>query len=195
MNKPIFNDDAEEEFAKRLSLSIQYRYDFLVNEDSILAEHATQEEQEFLNTISLRFEAGYSNFLAMAHYNENAITYNLISEQEGRIERTLIHELAHLIAHKFNIKSNHSLEFAILNYCLQNTISRGSTNFFRSYDIHEDVAYPYLSVNSYLFDILIKEIKFTSLKDLCQKAQNMANMIRKQAISLPMSKINGEVKI
>ncbi|WP_186108320.1 MULTISPECIES: hypothetical protein [Burkholderia] len=201
LRKTDFLHDEEKHLAERLSTHILDVYNNLLgnnfDNDSALTFRgiATEEEVSFIRNIPLRFNAQYGDYLAYATFSENAITYNLHAEVDSRIEKVLIHELAHLIACKFGINSRHTLDFAILTYCIQDKLTSRNEQFFRAYDIHEDEAYPYLSINPFLFDKLIKQIEFKSIKELCVKSRNLAKLIRKQSLSIPLSKINGEIEI
>ena len=102
---------------------------------------------------------------------------------------TIIHELSHLIYNEYlgHLKNGaHCLEFAIINYCLLYRVCYNDYKlnkcFFDSYDIHEDKAYPNLSINPCKFDSLIKSIEWQTVEELCEIATNLSKKIRKNLV-------------
>jgi len=126
--------------------------------------------------------------LATANYDEHKITIYKKKILNNDINDTVIHEIAHLVCFKFTGLKGHCLDFAIINYCLRHYYCRGEI-FFNSYDIHEDIAYRFLSINPNEFDYLIRNIRFESLRELSRKAMTLANKIRDRAIPYGLSKI------
>lgn len=120
---------------------------------------------------------------------QNKIVFNLYANTD--YNTTIIHEIAHLITSRYasmyhwNSSGAHCLEFAIVCYCLQWRFSVSKTSrrpFFRAYDIHEDVAYPNLSINPSKFDSLIKLIVWNDIKDLVDQAVKLSVKIRKNLV-------------
>jgi len=135
--------------------------------------------------LNLAFEINEkSKWVAYANYKDESITFiinNLIGKNGIR---TIIHEYAHHIAYSFCEANKHTLEFAIISYCLENRFfgESGRSEYFRSYDIHEDKAYHFISINSSEFDSIIKNIRFDSLRELSAKAEKLAEKIRKKSM-------------
>ncbi|WP_175878056.1 hypothetical protein [Burkholderia sp. BCC0097] len=144
--------------------------------------------------INLSFDINKWNYAAFASTDKQQINVNIRSVLERKMTTTLIHEFAHHIAHDFEIETGgaHCLEFAIVTYCLEKKLlADGHKTFFNSYDIHEDPAFPYLSINAFHFDTLINNIIFSNIQELAQKAKKLANAIREKAIPLELRVSNG----
>jgi hypothetical protein len=118
--------------------------------------------------------------LAAANYDEHKVTIYKRKILNNDINDTLIHEIAHLVCFRFTGLKGHCLDFAIINYCLRHYYCGGEI-FFDSYDIHEDIAYRFLSINPNEFDYFIRNIRFESLRELSKKATTLANKIRERA--------------
>lgn len=134
----------------------------------------------------LAFEIKESSYSAYADNENKNITISLNSMMNRRITNLIIHEYAHHIAIEFLNNRLHNLEFAIINYCLRNQMFTNGKCFFDSYDIHEDVAFSFLKINASEFDLLIKNISFSSMKELTDKASTLAKDIRKKSIPLSL---------
>jgi predicted SprT family Zn-dependent metalloprotease len=155
--------------------------------------------KELLNNISISYDENL-RCNGYASLKENKIVVN--SRNIKKVNALLIHEFSHLAIYHFsNGKiTGHTLEFAIFNYCLDNRINcnvdtiiledeqeslhNDNKTFFRSYDIHEDPAYSILMINPCQFDTMIKNISFSTLQDLYNKAVKLSNKIRKKTFAL-----------
>lgn len=126
--------------------------------------------------------------LATASYEEHKVTLYKRKILNNDINDTVIHEIAHLVCYSFTGLKGHCLEFAIINYCLRNYYCGGEI-FFNSYDIHEDQAYRFLSINPSEFDCLIRNIRFENLRELSNKSMTLARKIRERATPYGLSKI------
>lgn len=141
-------------------------------------------EKDWLEAIPLTFHnKEFSGYAALAYKKERDIGYNINSTYTSRFSRTLIHEIAHIICFEcISEKMGHTLEFAIINYCLLHSYMPEVRNFFDSYDIHEDECYKWISVCPAQFDDFILSIKFDTLRELVKRAKFLAMKIRdKQA--------------
>lgn len=108
-----------------------------------------EDEQDYLSSIPLSFSNEENpNYLAYASYTDNNINFALNSLLKKNLQRTIIHEFSHHIAKKYLHINGHTLEFAIINYCLQKKVLGEDKDYFRSYDIHEDKAYNLLLSSS-----------------------------------------------
>lgn len=141
-----------------------------------------EQEKSFLRNISLFFYNNeFSNVLANAWIKERDISWNLGSECNARFVKTLIHEIAHIVCYEyFSDQMKHTLEFAIVNYCMLHKYDSDYSEFFRSYDIHQDKAYSYISINPAQFDDFIRSIQWSTLRELTQRAEFLAMKIRKK---------------
>lgn len=106
------------------------------------------------------------------------ININLHSYIKNRYKYICIHEFTHMICYDFINVKDHTLEFAIVMYCLEVRLMEDTGSFFRSYDIAEDRAYQSLYINPSRFDGMIRGIKWGSLEELTEKALMMATRIR-----------------
>jgi hypothetical protein len=110
------------------------------------------------------------------------ITINLHSGIKSRYKYMCIHEFSHMIAWNYISVYEHTLEFAIISYCLEIKLFGDKGSFFRAYDIAEDRAYSELFINPCKFDEVIRSIRFDTLDELTEKAMLIATKIRlKQA--------------
>lgn len=127
------------------------------------------------------------NYLAYASYADNNINFALNSLLKKNLQRTIIHEFSHHISRKYLHINGHTLEFAIINYCLQRKVLGEDKDYFRSYDIHEDKAYNLISIKPCHFDTLINNICFRSLLELANKANYLSMKIRQKSIPYQMA--------
>jgi hypothetical protein len=141
------------------------------------------------NKISLAFENTKSNYFAYAEYQTDSITFMLDTLITKSVAMTIIHEYTHHVMNEYLYIKTHTLEFAITNYCLQNAYDPTSKCFLRSYDINEDKAYRFISINSDEFDSLIKNIHFSDMKDLSMKASRLANELRKNFVPFSLGEV------
>lgn len=171
--------------AQKILDLIKLHFDFQLLDD---------QEKLFLNNIQLFFYNNeFSNILANAYIKERDISWNLGSECNARFVKTLIHEIAHIICYEyFSDKMKHTLEFAIVSYCMLHKYNPDYTEFFCSYDIHEDKAYRYISINPAQFDDFIKSIQWETLKELTKKAEFLAVKIRNKQAFFTVEKWNLE---
>lgn len=147
-----------------------------------------EDEQGYLSNISLSFSNEENpNYLAYASYTDNNINFALNSLLKKNLQRTIIHEFSHHIAKKYLHINGHTLEFAIINYCLQKKVLGEDKDYFRSYDIHEDKAYNLISIRPSQFDTLINNICFRSLLELANKANYLSMKIRQKSIPYKMA--------
>ena len=128
---------------------------------------------------------------ATAFISENKITFYKNILINGDINKEYIHELSHFVCFKFLKLQGHCLEFAIINYCLIKKYS-ASKVFFNSYDIHEDKAFTFLSINASEFDALICNIEFESFGELSRKAKRLAGKIREKCVPMDLAKLEGD---
>ena len=141
----------------------------------------------------------FSNYLAFACFDEKYFEFtddynHQIVFNNGvatKFNYTLLHELGHIIVKHFNIpltnqSGPHCLEFAIIVYCLQWRLFKSqhglNSCFFKTYDIHEDKAYPNLTINPCQFDALIKCIEWNTLQELSNESKRIAKRIRQKSI-------------
>lgn len=164
------------------SEAIQRQFDFIKMHFGF--QILDDKEREFFNNIPIFFyDNPHSIYVANAYKRERDISYNLGTSYTARFTRTLIHEIAHLICYEyFSEKMGHTLEFAIVNYCLLHKYKSDYSSFFESYDIQEDECYKWISICPAQFDDFIKSIKWDTLKELTKRAKFLAMKIRaKQA--------------
>ena len=175
-----------EHIKNKLNKALKYQQD---NQSSI----------ELLEHISLVFtNDDKQKYQARAIFDEiefeDRKPIHIIDWQLGRANsyaRTLIHEIAHLIiSNYFRILQNngsgaHCLEFAIIANCIEHKIWEENDRnrcYFDSYNIHEDKAYPLISINPCKYDALIKCIQWNTFDDLVMQAEKLANKIRKKLV-------------
>lgn len=127
---------------------------------------------------SFHYESG--EYSAYADTESDAISFNLFSVLERSHALTISHEFAHFVTFWAYGKLGHTLEFAIITYCLDFKFNGKTETFFRSYDIHQDKSYPYLSINPSQFDDFIKSIEWETLEELADKAKFLSEKIRKK---------------
>jgi hypothetical protein len=177
---------------------------FISEVDTKKGEELLEKETAFIESIELGFEnsphlsrSAYasSNYKWNKELMKRVNEYNRMVFNAGDIydyRSIIIHELAHLIVDFYDWvntgKHNgfHCLEFAIITYCIQwdrmREHNRYNKTFFRAYDIHEDIAFPNLSINACKFDSMVKCIEWNSLQDLARQASNLAEKIRKKLV-------------
>lgn len=127
--------------------------------------------------------------IAWANSSKNEITFNLPRYFRPKILRVATHEIAHIICDKYVKPSlGHSLEFAIITYCLDYKLDICKSNFLISYDIHEDIAYNFLRINPCEFDAIIRCISWNSIRELAEKAKLVAEKIRTENVPLNLYK-------
>lgn len=143
-----------------------------------------EEEGKELSNVALKFAAEKNNnAYAWANSHDSEITFNLCKMLEPQILLVAIHELAHIICSRYiRFGMQHCLEFAIICYCIQYKSRARTEDFFRAYDIREEISKPFLSINSVEFDSLITCLNWNSLRELAEKSVNLANQIRKRAV-------------
>lgn len=183
MKAQIKNEIVKEE------LSNIVNEDFLKIKDLMLKEKSfIRGDEDFINSLVLCFtDNEKENTLASAFRKEQfkqRITQVNLAKYKS-LKLTIIHEIAHHILNKYCFKYyGHTLEFAIVCYCLQWKLLCNEDDiyetFLRAYDIHEDTAYPLLNINVCQFDSMIKSLKWFSLCDLAQKAEELADKIREK---------------
>lgn len=165
-----------------LTLSNHIAQQYLDTQEELMM-FLDDDEQEFLSNIPLSFSNEEDpSFLAYANFNDNNINFGLNSLLKKNLQRTIIHEFSHHIARRFLRINGHTLEFAIINYCLQKRVLGADTDYFRSYDIKEDKAYSFISIKPCQFDNLINNICFRSLLELANKSNYLAMKIRQKSI-------------
>lgn len=173
----------------KLSTQIEQAYNDVRNEIAIF--NFDENETAFIDDIALSFTTSKADELALAFadFNNGNINFCLYTAFNRSFKYTAIHEFAHHIAKHYLSVSGHTLEFAIINYCLESKVFGKSGDYFRSYDIHEDTAYQFISLNPSSFDSLINNIYFSTLKELSQKASTLARKIREKAIPYGLAKL------
>lgn len=122
------------------------------------------------------------HFLGQADYQKSTLSIPTNAHYINEINKTILHELAHFIAMRFANAKDHTLEFAIINYCLQFSFVKRRADFFCSYDIKDDIAKPFIKLNTCEFDNLIANITYNSLEELGKKAKKLATKIREKCV-------------
>lgn len=154
-----------------------------------------EEEGKQLENIAFKYSIGDTNAIASAIYSKNLITSHIKRRIVAGIEMVLIHELAHHITYRYLNLTGHNLEFAIVTYCLQAMFMKDRRNFFRAYDIHEDKAYRFLSINPSEFDSFILNIEFNSFRELSNKASRLGHRIREKSVPMGLKIIEEEEEL
>lgn len=145
-----------------------------------------------LDDIDITYEISNSRrAIATAFIAENKMTFYKNRLINSNINKEYIHELSHFICFHFLKLQGHCLEFAIISYCLIRKYS-ASKVFFNSYDIHEDKAFRFLSINASEFDALICNIEFESFGELSRKAKILATKIREKSVPLGLTKLEND---
>ncbi|WP_143272466.1 hypothetical protein [Burkholderia cenocepacia] len=173
-----------------LSNKISIEYDLIVEELTMSLDWLNKSnDYTFLDSLKLSFtDNTYDKFLAQAIYSTSEIEFSLNGATARTFQATIIHEIAHHISFSYLGIRGHTLEFAIINYALYYKFNQDANTFFRSYDIAQDKAFPFLSINSFLFDTMVKNITFVDLTELSLKAVELAKSIRENSIPLNLSK-------
>lgn len=143
-------------------------------------------EYNKIEDLSIMFSFKDEKFGGRAHLKDNHIEINLDSFARRGFKNLIIHEIAHFICYWNNLDGDgfHTLDFAIVNYCLRKRILGKQDNYLDSYDIHEDNAYSLLSINMCQFDSFINSIEWNTIEELCRKAKSLAIKIRRKAMAL-----------
>ncbi|WP_440487296.1 hypothetical protein [Serratia nevei] len=178
------------ELYEKSSLKIENDFNDYIEELTMFID---EDEENFLNNVSLSFEIKYEeDYYACAYFDNSQINFNLYHQLNTKAQLIIIHELAHLVSYRYLNLTNHCIEFAIINYCLVRKLINHKKHYFRSYDIHEDSHYYFISINPHFFDNLINSISFFSLEDLSKKAKRIADGIRKQSIKINLGSLLNE---
>lgn len=178
------------ELYEKSSLIIENNFNDYIEE---LTMFINEDEERFLNNVRLSFEIKEEeDYLACAYFDNSQINFNLHHQINTKAQLIIIHELAHLVAHRYLNLTSHCLEFAIINYCLVRKLINHKKNYFRSYDIHEDSHYYFISINPHFFDNLINSISFISLEELSKISRKVADGIRKQSININLGNLLNE---
>lgn len=138
--------------------------------------------------IDFKFKDKIGEEYAYATPSENSITYNLSKILEADIELSTIHEYSHLILARYGMNPSHTLEFAIVYYCLLRKFKVKSKNYFSLYDIQDDPYVKDIFISPYDFDGFINSIEFTTLDQLIGKAKSLAFIMRSKAIQRALRK-------
>lgn len=107
---------------------------------------------------------------------------------KGNIDDLLIHRLAHQVVHDFGLcgefgrkKNVHTLEFALVNYCLLHAVLNKKDRFLIAEDLIDDeYVYKNLTISMARFDKFITEIEFDSIEQLAEVVKERAEHIRKK---------------
>jgi hypothetical protein len=182
----------EKYFLAKISDSLKEQFDEVKEAIVSASDWHEDELTDQIKNIDIAFELdANTDFCAYAVYRTRHISINL-AKASWDMRTSIIHEFAHHICdiyekgkkHFVGSRANgaHSLEFAIITYCLQFKILRDKQKhnkcFFRSYDFHEDIAYSMLGVSPAKFDAFIRSIEFYSITELVEKAEKLAKKIR-----------------
>ena len=168
---------------------IQTHFD-LVKSDIQFQNFTTDFDCEYeynkIEELSIMFSFVNEKFSGRAHLHDDYIEINLDSFARRGFKSLIIHEIAHFICywHRLDKDGFHTLDFAIVNYCLRKRILGKQENYLDSYDIHEDNAYSLLSINMCQFDSFINSIEWSTIEELCKKAKSLAMKIRMKVIAL-----------
>ncbi len=175
--------DIERDLYKLIEETIREQYEEALDATTTFIE---EEEGKELRNIKLYFTKDENNnYLAWANYSKNSITFNLSKCYKPQILKAAIHEISHLIVGKYLSKRlSHSLEFAIICYCIQYKTKIRTEDFFTSYDIREEISKPFLKINFAEFDYFIQCINWNSLQELAEKSKILADEIRKNSVPL-----------
>lgn len=149
-----------------------------------------QDEGKELDDIKLSFVMEEEKrAIAWANSQKHEITFNLPRYFKPKVLRVATHEVAHIICDKYiKYSLGHSLEFAIITYCLDYKLDICKQNFLMSYDIHEDIAYNFLRINPCEFDAIIRCISWNSIRELAEKAKLVAEKIRQENVPFDLYK-------
>lgn len=172
--------DKEAEINNLLKNVITQQYNNAIDTVTTFVE---QMEGKELEGLKLTFSHMNDDYLARAIYKSNEIEVNIDALLKPKLYQTFIHEISHHIVNRYiNKRLGHCLEFAIICYCLQYKHDYRTDFFLRSYDIKEDKSFRFLVIDVCEFDNFIKNISWSSIQELAEKATTLANEIRKKSV-------------
>ncbi|WZB61427.1 hypothetical protein WJ970_29860 [Achromobacter xylosoxidans] len=115
------------ELYEKSSLKIENDFNDYIEELTMFID---EDEENFLNNVSLSFEIKYEeDYYACAYFDNSQINFNLYHQLNTKAQLIIIHELAHLVSYRYLNLTNHCLEFAIINYCLVRKLINQKTLF------------------------------------------------------------------
>lgn len=150
-----------------------------------------QRFNEDLSSYQLRFAEKKNNCFASCGCIEQVITFYIlgseVDDDKNFILEAIIHELTHAICFRYGVTSpffggEHDLTFAFTCYSLQKKILGKNSNFFREYDIHEELGFKNLKVDEVMLTNIIKKNKFSTVKELLKKTFGYAEYVRKKIL-------------
>lgn len=185
LSNDIPTGEEEARLDEILRNEISKQYQELLDLVTVFVE---QDDGKELDNMQLKFTHDEKErWLALATYAEDSITFNIAALKKPEIRATIVHEIAHLICGKYiNRNLGHSLEFAIICYCLQYKRGIKDKSFYRSYDTEEDISNGNFIINPMQFDANIRCLNWNSIRELVEKSMRFANDIRKSVTPLEL---------
>ncbi len=140
-----------------------------------------------INETSLSFyraDNGYAHAIVDAF--ESFITFNVNARLTHK--KAILHEFTHILTESILDdaiwkKGGHSLEFAIVYYCLEYKYFKSDIHI-SSYDIKDDQAYANIYINPSMFNSFIQSIRWASIEDLKSIAKVKAQEIRDRLLKM-----------